>query len=429
MTELSSAACSPCMFVMGMFAGYIASTILNALGNASDPQDEEVPPKSMSLSNSVDIDDEGNVFDLRPRNANGGGRTTAESKAPSNEERTVPQSAPPTKAIESSSASTASTANVNTSSEHGAVKLVIQRFRSASLLLAPGETVQINKSQDQAQATCGMLVYVSFSKAAETKRAVIFTAARTLLNLSVLTRGVWGDGSGTVSALELATELDKAKDASSNSGVPIVLVPQANLISKIKNNGKSIQYHGQVAKVVGKELFDLFVRSVHLISYEHQCLARGEEISASLRKAFADVGGSTSDSSSGKGSGTQVIDPSVSPRDMFRDAMLYERWDDEGIPIAKVGGEKPTKSAIKKMKKQQLAQKKRYEKYLVSEGSTKGSDGDTNKKNDKGSDGGEDIVKKLDDGFVNVVAGTFGHLQALSLDSECGPFCHLVNIG
>ena len=91
MTELSSAACSPCMFVMGMFAGYIASTILNAPGNASDPQDEEVPPKSISLSNSVDIDDEGNVFDLRPRNANGGGITTAESKAPSNEERTVPQ--------------------------------------------------------------------------------------------------------------------------------------------------------------------------------------------------------------------------------------------------------------------------------------------------------------------------------------------------
>lgn len=417
MTELNTpSGCSPCMFVMGMFAGYIASTILNALGNATF-HDENAPPKSLSLSTEEEIDDEGNV--VRVPVANGGGITTDDSKPPSNEEGAVsrPQSAPPTKAIHTSAASF----------DHGAVKLVIQRFRSASLLLSPGETMQINKSQDQAQATCGMLVYVSFSKAAESNRSAIFSAARTVLNLSVLTRGVWGDGSGTVSTLELATELDKkAKGAVSSGGVPILLVPQANLISKVKNNGKSIQYHGQVAKAVGKELFDTFVRSVQLIAYEHQCLARGEEISASLRKAFADVGGSTSDKSSGKSSGTQAIDPSVPPQNMFRDSTLYEGWDDDGIPIAKVGGEKPTKSAIKKMKKQQLAQKKRYEKYLASGATTKGDGVDTS--NDNGKDG-EDIVKKLDDGFVRVVAGTFGNLQALSLDAGNGPFCHLVTIG
>ena len=114
---------------------------------------------------------------------------------------------------------------------------------------------------------------------------------------------------------------------------------------------------------------------------------------------------------------------------MFRDTTLYESWDDDGIPIAKVGGEKLTKSAIKKMKKQQLAQKKRYEKYLVSGGTAKVSNEDTGKNNSKGRDGGEDIVKKLDDGFVKCVAGTFGNLQALSFESDMGPFCHLVNIG
>lgn len=419
MTELNTpSGCSPCMFVMGMFAGYIASTILNALGNATS-QDEDVPPKSLSLSTEEEIDDEGNV--VRAPVANGGGITNDDSKAPSNEEGAVPrpQSAPSTKAIHTSAAS----------SDHGAVKFVIQRFRSASLLLSPTQTAHINQSSgDQAQATCGMLVYVSFSKAAETNRSAIFSAARTVLNLSVLTRGVWGDGSGTVSALELATELDKAKGAASRSGVPILLVPQANLISTVKNNGKSIQYHGQVAKAVGKELFDTFVRSVQLIAYEHQCLARGEEISASLRKALADVGGSTSDSSSGKGSGAQAMDPSVPPRDMFRDTTLYESWDDDGIPIAKVGGEKLTKSAIKKMKKQQLAQKKRYEKYFASGGSTKDSDGDATKNNGEDGESGEDILKKLDDGFVKIVAGTFGNLQALSFESDIGPFCHLVNI-
>lgn len=432
MTELNTpSGCSPCMFVMGMFAGYIASTILNALGNAT-PHDENAPSKSISLSTEEEIDDEGNI--VRAPVANGRGITTDDSKAPSNEEGAVPrpQSAPPTKAIHTSAASSddgavklASAA----SSDHGAVKLVIQRFRSASLLLSPGETIQTNKSQDQAQATCGMLVYVSFSKAAESNRSAIFTAARTLLNLSVLTRGVWGDGSGTVSALELATELDKANGAASSSGVPIVLVPQANLISKVKNNGKSIQYHGQVAKAVGKELFDIFVRSVQMIAYEHQCLARGEEISASLRKAFADVGGSTSDSSSRKGSGTQAVDPSVPPREMFRDHSLYENWDDDGVPIAKLGGGKPTKSAIKKMKKQQLAQKKRYEKYLATGGAAKVSNENTIKNNGKDGDDGEDILKKLSDGFVKCVAGTFGNLQALSFESDMGPFCHLVNIG
>lgn len=446
MTELNSSngQCSPCMFVMGMFAGYIASTILNALGNASS-QDEGVHPKSPSLSNEVEIDDEGNVIDHRPSLANGGGMKTDESKAPSNEERTVTQSAPPSKAIESSTANaTVSSehgaiklvnANENTnatvSSEHGPVKLVIQRFRSASLLLSPNETAHINQSAgDQAQPSCGMLVYVSFSKAAESNRSAIFSAARTLLNLSVLTRGVWGDGSGTVSALVLATELDKAKSAASStsSGVPIVVVPQANLISKVKNNGKSIQYHEQVAKATGKEIYDIFVRSVQLIAYEHQCLARGEEISESLRKALADVGGSTSNSSSSKGSGTQAIDSSIAPRDMFRDATLYESWDDDGIPLAMIGGFKPTKSSIKKMKKQQLAQKKRYEKYLALGDTAKDSLGDTSGNNGTEKDGREDIVKKLDDGFVNVVAGTFGNLQALSFDSPMGPMCHLVNI-
>ena len=294
-------------------------------------------------------------------------------------------------------------------------------------MLSPDETTHINQSGDKTQ-TCGMLVYVSFSKAAETNRTAIFTAARTILNLPVLTRGVWGDGSGTVSVLDLATELNKDAEASSKGGggVPIVLVPQANLVSKVKSNGKSIQYHGQVSKSLGKDLFDTFVRSVQLIAYEHQCISRGEEVSASLRRALADVGGSTIDASSNKGGvGAQMFDPSVSPHDMFRDAALYESWDKAGIPTAKVGGEKLTKSAMKKMKKQHQTQKKRYEKYLAAGGAKTAVQ--TVKSNESVDE--EDVVKKLDERFVNIVTGTFGNLQALSFESDMGPFCHLLNIG
>ena len=383
--------CSPCMFAFGLVGGYLATTILNALGSS---QDKDVPQKNYSTASStkVEIDDEGNVI----------------QHVPSTKERAAPQAA--------SSAS----------SDHGAVKLVIQRFRSASLLLSPDETAHINQSGDKSQ-TCGMLVYVSFSKAAETNRTAIFAAARTILNLPVLTRGVWGDGSGTVSVLDLATELDRDAAASSKGGcgVPIVLVPQANLVSRVKNNGKSIQYHGQVAKSLGKELFDAFVRSVQLISYEQQCLSRGEEVSASLRMALADVGGSTSDGNSSKGVGAPTFDPSVCPQDMFRDAAIYESWDGDGIPTAKVGGEKLTKSATKKMKKQHQAQKKRYEKYLAADGADKVAP--TVKSKDSLDE--EDVVKKLDAGFVNLVNGTFGILQNLSFESDMGPFCHLLNIG
>ena len=382
--------CSPCMFAFGMVGGYLATTLLNALGSS---QNEDVPKKNSSASSTeVEIDDEGNVI----------------QHPPSTNERATPQAAP------------------IASSEHGGVKLVIQRFRSASLLLSPDETAHINQSGDKTQ-TCGMLVYVSFSKAAETNRTAIFTAARTVLNLPVLTKGVWGDGSGTLSVLDLATELDKDAVASSKGGgVPIVLVPQANLVSKVKSNGKSIQYHGQVSKSLGKELFDTFVRSVQLIAYEHQCISRGEEVSASLRKALADVGGSTSDISSSRGSvGAQTLDPSVPPQEMFRDAALYESWDEDGIPTAKICGEKLTKSATKKMRKQYQAQKKRYEKYVAVGGDEKMAP--TVKSNESAVE--ENVVKKLDERFVNVVTGTFGNLQALSFESDISPFCHLLNIG
>lgn len=69
---------------------------------------------------------------------------------------------------------------------------------------------------------CGMLVYASFAKSATKDK--VMQAAKTIMNLPVLTRGMWGDASETASALELASE---------GGNVGVMLVPQANLISKV----------------------------------------------------------------------------------------------------------------------------------------------------------------------------------------------------
>ena len=76
--------------------------------------------------------------------------------------------------------------------------------------------------------SCGALVYVSFSST--TSEDDVQSASATLLNLPVLTTGLWGDGSSaTQSVLSLASE--------NCSCASLVVVPQANLISKVKQRG------------------------------------------------------------------------------------------------------------------------------------------------------------------------------------------------
>ena len=117
------------------------------------------------------------------------------------------------------------------------VHLVVQRYRSCQILIDEKEWISlgssfedfIDNSDDNSSSClhCGMLVYVSF--AANIDRKAVEQATKTLLNLQVLTTGLWGDGvSGTLSVLELA--------ASGPSKSSIVIVPQANLISKVRKN-------------------------------------------------------------------------------------------------------------------------------------------------------------------------------------------------
>jgi hypothetical protein len=113
-------------------------------------------------------------------------------------------------------------------SESEAVHLVVQRYRSCKILIDETDWISVGTSHkandDSVPSHCGMLVYVSFANTAD--KAAVYQAARTTLNLAVLTIGHWGDGiSETVSLSQLA--------AQGPGLASLVLVPQANLISKV----------------------------------------------------------------------------------------------------------------------------------------------------------------------------------------------------
>jgi len=121
------------------------------------------------------------------------------------------------------------------------VHLVVQRYRSARLLLEETRWVSVpsanDKDEDEIPSTtdphqqrqhCGLLLYVSF--AAGANKSSVYNAAESCLNLPVLTTGLWGDG---VSDQPSLRELLAHPEQYSETSTSIVIVPQANLISKV----------------------------------------------------------------------------------------------------------------------------------------------------------------------------------------------------
>ena len=115
----------------------------------------------------------------------------------------------------------------NTTSTNIGIRMVIQRYRKASLLIDEKYYVTVgeegeekpndqpntdddfdNKEEDYRKSNSnnpghiGMLVYISFSKVATSD--VVQRAAKTILNLPIQTEGAWGDGSSTKSILQAA---------------------------------------------------------------------------------------------------------------------------------------------------------------------------------------------------------------------------------
>jgi hypothetical protein len=107
------------------------------------------------------------------------------------------------------------------------VHLVVQRYRTCKLLLEDEDRWASIDSP-------GMLLYVSF--AASATEASVHAAAETVLNLPVLTTGLWGDGSGTLSIGNIIHyHWDDPDDdpPRARAACSITIVPQANLICKV----------------------------------------------------------------------------------------------------------------------------------------------------------------------------------------------------
>ena len=292
------------------------------------------------------------------------------------------------------------------------VSIVVQRFRECRLLIDESEYVTVGG--DNNTSSCGILAYASF--ASSTTRAQVMQAAQTLLNLPILTTGLWGDGeSSTRSLLALAVEAELS--------CSLVIVPQANLISKVKQNGKSIQYHGQINKEEGQQLYNYFNECLQGILLEEQCLSNNEELPEWYKKRRAYHLEQQNNKHDDKQSTPSSSTP---PNQIFIDKTKYSEWDEDGFPLKDTEGNVISKSQMKKLKKVYDAHCKRYDKWkadgnnnvddAVEVGRQQNSNEDTPPPQCCWSD--------LNPTFCHFVAGSFGKRQGLELRSDMGPFVH-----
>jgi len=358
----------------------------------------------------------------------------------------------------------------NPSSTETSVRMVLQRYRQASLLIDEKEIVTVgNKtstlqrslpnveneqppcsktgnnstSTESSSSSLGLLVYISFSSMCANDK--VKQAAKTVLNMPIGTLGAWGDGSSTKSMLQLLTDNNKIPPAlttlpSSSSPLSIMLVPQANLICKVKKNGKSIQYHNQIDKTKGEEFFNLFVNNVRQVLFDTQILLQNGSAGKMQHKKNSNNNSSTPN-------------PAIIPKDLFRqeqednnNTKEYATFDDKGIPLTLTNGDKITKSGRKKLQKIYDAHVKRHTKYLQQQRKKGGEEKVVDEKVEQSQSQSKSCSSEqstkistnnvknskscstLDSFFVQLVVGTFGKRQGLEIHSDMGPFCHVVEL-
>jgi hypothetical protein len=295
------------------------------------------------------------------------------------------------------------------------VSIIVQRFRECKLLL--NETDWITVGSNNNSNSCGLLVYISFASTTTTSH--VEQSAQTVLNLPVLTTGLWGDGeSSTSSVLSLAAQVDPT----TTSSCSLVIVPQANLVSKVKQMGKSIQYHGQIDKKRGEEMYHYFCDVIRGKLLEEQCRVRAEDLPEWYTKRQSHLE---------KLNNNKQPSPSILPNQLFYDESKYSAYDENGIPTKDVEGNDLTKSAMKKLNKLHQAHCKRHTKWK--EHDTDATTEELAVVGGRASSIGDDPPEvhwedSLDPSFCQVVVGSFGRRQGLEFSSDMGPFVHLFQV-
>ena len=108
----------------------------------------------------------------------------------------------------------------------------------------------------------------------------------------------------------------------------------------------------------------------------------------------------------------QALDIRLPATEVFRnDTTSYGSFDETGFPLKTVAGDELSKGTAKKLRKQYDSHTKRHQKWL---------------------DGMATVPTDIDwDQLLPigcVLTGTFGKRQGLELQSDMGPFCHVIPI-
>jgi hypothetical protein len=223
------------------------------------------------------------------------------------------------------------------------------------------------------------------------------------------------------------------------SPLSLLLVPQANLTATVKKLGKSIQYRDQIEKAHGEALYEYFCGTVEKLLIEHH---DGVQQDRGLHLEIPPVG-------PGRGTDAQQkaptkLDPAIPPQLIFRQDDTYGSFEDEGekiFPLTFANGQPLTKSALKKLRKIYNAHATRHAKYIEArKGNGIENKVDTTQTVTRSSGAvGEEYMASvsmapeslqsrpvLDNSFIQLVAGSFGKRQGIEIQSDIGPFCHVV---
>lgn len=233
----------------------------------------------------------------------------------------------------------------------------------------------------------------------------------------------------------------------------------------MKSQGKSIQYHGQIDKSRGNELYDCFVDSIRagvILAAHHRgddavssrlppdfvaWQTRREQWLMSLSSSSSPTTTTTTATTTSATTTTATrknLDPAISATQVFRSDPAYGSFDEStGLPLTMANGAVLTKSATKKLRKIYDAHAQKHLKY-VQQQQQRSSSSDLPLPTAVPPTASSSVMVVEEEPpsssppwstwmescrtKCQVVAGSFGKRQGLAIESDMGPFCHVVTI-
>jgi hypothetical protein len=220
----------------------------------------------------------------------------------------------------------------------------------------------------------------------------------------------------------------------------------------VKSQGKSIQYHGQIDRDRGHELYGLFVDSIRagiILEAAHHHDDDGSSNRQELPPGFLawktqrdkqlmmPVPTTTT--------ATALLDPAVSETQVFRSDPIYGSFDNAtGFPLTLANGQFVSKSAAKKLRKIYDAHAQKHLKYTMriqpsspsppglcvvaaTRTATPVVDDDVAPQQQQHQPQWSVWMESCRT-KCQVVTGSFGKRQGLELVSDMGPFCHVLTL-